>query len=270
MCQPNKSGRAPGYVGCEIWNGVSWSDGTTSLTCPVAKKHFDHRSDYSAAARTYAKAKGWAIPKEASERLSLPKALKLDWTEAMWYEAIGSEPVRSRVINYHPFAPCAPQNFSDDPKDPNANKRPPSESKPPKEPIARGTKHYDFQVENQRRVPESVQEENKIDIRFRFEGACMGCELKPVVNVAEAFYALGKLGCMKIDGHATEVLLIGFGEPNDEMLRHLDLPHAAWADFNEDTGLLTLYKKENAGPATYEYVRRWNSFKEPLDTIEQS
>lgn len=34
MCQPNKQSRLRGYADCEIWNGVSWSDGTTGKVCP--------------------------------------------------------------------------------------------------------------------------------------------------------------------------------------------------------------------------------------------
>lgn len=35
MCRALKTGsRTPGFANCEIWNGISWSDGTTGGSCP--------------------------------------------------------------------------------------------------------------------------------------------------------------------------------------------------------------------------------------------
>ncbi|SRR6266480_3968080 len=49
MCRFNANGRTPGgYVGCEVWGGDSWSDGSTNMCCPFAlnkKAKYNEKND---------------------------------------------------------------------------------------------------------------------------------------------------------------------------------------------------------------------------------
>lgn len=97
MCKPNKNGRVPGYVGCEIWNGVSWSDGTTTVTCPTASRHFDKRPKLvggsglkadavAAVRRILAKSAKLAVPASATKRIHTEDfaVRELGWHKKAW------------------------------------------------------------------------------------------------------------------------------------------------------------------------------------------